>query len=203
MTTVTPVPLISRRRVLLGAAGIAMAVLVAPLASPAAAASAVAGVTGSYAVLAASNSQSPKLQSYSYDKDEWTTVTAPNAWFAVGPGKKIGGAVDSGTPVRGGEILFRNTASTAKSPTFTLVIPAGVGLRISSIERSYNPVNVASSSSTRNVSFSLPTVSAGSQFSEVFDWTFTTSATAVDIPVQVSVPGTGGFTATSTYRFTF
>ena len=196
-------PTSARSRTLLGTAMALFVSLAIAVGITTPAAAATGAVTGEWDVVAASNAQTPKLKSYNHIAEAWDTVAASNASFAVGAGKVIDGNEEATTPVSGGGFRFRNTASTAKAPTFTMTLPAGTGLRISSVERPFTAVNSAPTSSARTVSFSLPTVAAGGEYHEHFTWTFTTSASAVNIPVQVSVPGTGGFTATSTYRFTF
>ena len=197
-----------RSRTLLGTAIALVAAIAVAVGTAGPAAAATGAVTGEWDVIAASTAQSPRLQSYDHDGGTWGTVTAPNAWFAVGAGKVINGDdADEGTPaetpVAGGGIRFENTTATARTATITMRIPAGTGLRITSEERSYTPVDVVASSSARTVTFSLPSVAAGAEYHEHFTWTFATSASAVNLSVGVSVPGTGGLTATSTYRFTF
>ena len=194
----------TRSRTLLGSAIALFASLALAVGITTPAAAATGAVTGEWDVIAASTAQSPRLQSYDHEAGTWGTVTAPNAWFAVGAGKVINGNEESaGTPVAGGGIRFENTTATARTATVTMRIPAGTGLRITSEERPYTPVDVVASSSARTVSFSLPSVAAGAEYHEHFTWSFTTSASAVNLSVGVSVPGTGGFSATSTYRFTF
>ena len=207
----SPVTTSTRSRTLLGAATALFATLVIAVGITTPAAAATGPVTGEWDVLATSNAQSPKLQSFNHAAEAWDTVAASNASFAVGAGKVINGNETASTPVRGGGIHFDNTASTAKVARFTLTVPANTGLRVSSVTGpAFTPVNVSASANARTVSFSLPPVAAGAEYHEHFTWSFTTTAGAVAIPVSVSVSGTatapapaGNYTATSTYRFTF
>jgi len=67
--------------------------------------------TGEWDILATSQSQTPRLQSYNHDDEEWDTVLwwgSSAAWFAVGSGKFINGDEENGpeTPVEGGGVRF-------------------------------------------------------------------------------------------------
>lgn len=160
--------------------------------------------TGEWDIAATSQAQTPKLQSFNHTAEAWDTVASPTAWFAVGSGKVIDGNEAGSTPVKGGGIRFENTAATAKTATFTFTVPANVGLKIQTLGGG-TVVNTPASSSVRTVSWTTPSVAAGTTFHEHFTWTFsgTGTATAANIAVAVNVPGAGGYTASASYRFTF
>ncbi|MEV8147404.1 hypothetical protein AB0O52_04555 [Arthrobacter sp. NPDC080073] len=159
--------------------------------------------TGEWDIVAASKAQAPRLQSYNHTVEAWDTVTSPTAWFAVGSGKVIDENELASTPVKGGGIRFVNTATTAKTATFTFTVPANVGLVIQNGTQTI--VNSPATGSGRTVSWTTPSVVAGATFHNHFTWTFSGSGTETqaDIQVQVSVPGAGSYAASSTYRFTF
>jgi hypothetical protein len=164
--------------------------------------------TGEWDVVATSQAQTPKLQSFNHTAEAWDTVTSPTSWFAVGSGKVINGNEAGTTPVKGGGIRFVNTATTAKTATFTFAVPANVGLKIQTLGGA-TVVSSPASSSARTVSWTTPSVAAGASFHDHFTWTFsgTGTATAAHIGVSTSVSGSGttvgNYTASATYRFTF
>ncbi|TQL01398.1 hypothetical protein [Cellulomonas sp. SLBN-39] len=195
-TTLTPTT--RRRSVLAVVAALATAVSLA-VATPASAAT--GAQTGEWDVVATSNAVSPKIQSYNHTSEVFDTVTPSGAWFAVGSGKVISEDEDGTTPVKGGGIHFENTATTAKQATFRFTVPANVGLVVKNGTRTV--VSSAATSSARQVTWTTPSVPAGGEFHEHFTWTFSGSASAANVGVAVSVPGSGGYSASTTYRFTF
>lgn len=164
--------------------------------------------TGEWDVVATSQAQTPRLQSFNHTAEAWDTVTSPTSWFAVGSGKVINGNEAGTTPVKGGGIRFENTAATAKTATFTFTVPANVGLKIQTLGGA-TIVSTPASSSVRTVSWTTPSVAAGTSFHDHFTWTFsgTGTATAANIGVSTSISGSGttvgNYTASTTYRFTF
>ncbi|MBN9177986.1 MAG: hypothetical protein J0I43_11555 [Microbacterium sp.] len=201
MSTTTSAP---PRRPLFARTLLALAAAVAIGLAPALPASASTGAqTGEWDVVAASAAQSPRLQSYDHENESWDTVTSPDAWFAVGSGKVIDESETATTPVAGGGIRFQNTASGARAATFTFRIPANVGLNISN--GTLTVVNSPATAAARTVTWTTPSVAAGATWHEHLTWTFSGSGTssAANIGVSVSVPGSGGFSASTTYRFTF
>lgn len=204
MSTNTPTIATTTRRPLFARALLALAAAAVIGLGPALPASAATGAqTGEWDVVAASAAQSPKLQSYDHANEAWGTVAAPDAWFAVGSGKVIDEAEDATTPVSGGGLRFQNTASGARTATFTFRIPANVGLKIAN--GSTTVVDSAATGSARTVSWSTPSVAAGATYHEHLTWTFSGSGTSssTDIGVSVAVGGAGGYSASTTYRFTF
>lgn len=194
----------STRRPLFARALLALAAAAAIGLAPALPAAAATGAqTGEWDVVATSAAQSPKLQSYDHANEVWGTVTSPDAWFAVGGGKIIDEAEDATTPVSGGGLRFQNTASAARTATFTFRIPANVGLKIAN--GTTTVVDSAATGSVRTVSWTTPSVAAGATYHEHLTWTFSGSGTSssADIRVGVSVGGSGGYSASTTYRFTF
>jgi len=192
------------RRPLFARALLALAAAAVIGLAPALPASAATGAqTGEWDVVAASAAQSPRLQSYDHENEAWGTVTSPDAWFAVGSGKVIDQAEDATTPVSGGGLRFQNTAAGARTATFTFRIPANVGLKIAN--GTTTVVDSAATGSARTVSWTTPSVAAGATYHEHLTWTFSGSGTssAADIGVSVAVGGAGGFSASTTYRFTF
>ncbi len=166
--------------------------------------------TGEWDVVATSSAQSPKVKSYNHEAEQWDTVAAADASFAVGAGKVIDESETATTPVSGGGIRFENTASTSKKVTYTFSIPANVGLKIQA-GASAPIVNSAATSSARSVSFS-EVVAANTTDHEHYTWTFSGSATssAVNIGVSVSVVAgvsggstVGNYSGSQSYRFTF
>lgn len=164
--------------------------------------------TGEWDIVATSQAQTPRLQSFDHTAEAWDTVSAPTAWFAVGSGKIIDGDESGTTSVKGGGIRFENTAATTKTARFTFTVPANVGLKIQTLGGG-TILNTPASSSARVVSWTTPSVAAGDDFHEHFTWTFSGSgtATAANIAVSTSVSGggttAGNYTASATYRFTF
>lgn len=163
--------------------------------------------TGEWDVLATSAAQSPRLQSYNHTTETWDTVLSPAASFAVGSGKLIDGDDETATsPVSGGGIRFANTASVARSATFTITVPAGTGLSItdvaSGVVRSV-PVSTAS----QTITIATGSVAAGVEWHRHYTWQFTGSGSSVDLPASVRVrtvsSGATAYTASATYRFTF
>ncbi|MDQ1128249.1 hypothetical protein [Microbacterium sp. SORGH_AS_0888] len=162
--------------------------------------------TGEWDILATSQSQSPRLQSYNHETETWDTVLDPSASFAVGSGKRIDGDdATASSPVQGGGVRFANTASTAKTAVFTLSVPSGTGLQITDPETGAVLYEVTESASSRTITISTGAVAAGSSYHRHLSWEFSGSSTAVNVNVSVSVSGAGAgsYTASGTYRFTF
>ncbi|MDQ1121568.1 hypothetical protein [Microbacterium trichothecenolyticum] len=163
--------------------------------------------TGEWDILATSAAQSPRLQSYNHESETWDTVLSPSASFAVGSGKRIDGDDATATsPVSGGGLRFANTASVARSATFTITVPAGTGLAITDVSNG-TVRSVPVSSSDQTLTISTGSVAANSQWHRHYTWEFSGSASSVDLPVSVRVrnasSGSTAYTATATYRFTF
>jgi hypothetical protein len=162
---------------------------------------------GEWDVIATSQSQSPKLQSYEHGIDEWDTVFAPSAWFAVGAGKFISKEDTVVTPVSGGGIRFTNAAASARTATFGFTIPANVGLVIT--DGTTTPIAAPPSPVEQYLTWSPGSVAADGEYHEHFDWTFsgTGLGSSVDIDIDVVVVVTGSttvdYTDHGTYRFTF
>jgi hypothetical protein len=160
---------------------------------------------GEWDVIATSQGQSPKLQSYEHGVEAWDTVFAPSAWFAVGADKFIDKDDDAVTPVSGGGIRFTNTAASAKTATFRFTIPANVGLVIT--DGMITPVNASPSGSVQYLTWSPGLVAANGEYHHHFDWTFSGSGLGssvdIDVDVEVTGAGAGNYTDEETYRFTF
>ncbi len=161
--------------------------------------------TGEWDVLATSQSQSPRLQSYNHAADVWDTVLNPTASFAVGSGKIIDGNDPGTTAVQGGGVRFENTAAFSKTATFTLTVPSGTGLQIKNPTSGAVIYSVPTTGGTRTITISTGPVAAGGEFHQHFTWQFTGATAAVNISAAVSVTGAGAgnYTASGTYRFTF
>lgn len=160
--------------------------------------------TGEWDILATSQSQTPRLQSYNHATDVWDTVLNPTASFAVGSGKVIDGDDATATsPVQGGGVRFENTAATAKTATFTLTVPNGTGLAVKDPASGAVLYSVPVTGSPRTITISTGPVAAGAEYHSHFTWEFTGSSSAVNIVSSVSVSGSGSYSASGTYRFTF
>lgn len=162
--------------------------------------------TGEWDIVATSQSQTPRLQSYNHATDVWDTVLNPTASFAVGSGKVIDGDDATATsPVQGGGLRFENTAATAKTATFTLTVPTGTGLAIKDPTSGAVLYSVPVTGSPRTITISTGAVASGAEYHSHFTWAFTGSSSAVNIVSSVSVTGSGSgsYSASGTYRFTF
>jgi hypothetical protein len=152
-------------------------------------------VVGEYDIVAASLAQSPVVQSFNHEDDEWDEVINPNAWFAVGDGKVIDAEEDA-TAVSGGGVRIVNASGSTDDVRLTFTFADDDDSVVI-----YNQLGAAVFDSTVSNAWTIRNVSPGT-FHQHFTWEFESLDDEAAITIAV-LDGAGFSGQSQDYLFTF